>query len=101
MVEDGGWPGVGGMPAAMGTRGVALAAVSQFWSGRRRPDGVDARAGSVQVVAPNLVAVGCSWEIPVALRSVADQTGTKSDDPREAGRHAVAVGVAGDEMVAE
>jgi hypothetical protein len=47
------------------------------------------------------LAAGDSREVPVALSGVTDETGAKRDDPGEAGGHAAAVNVAGDEMVCE
>jgi hypothetical protein len=104
LVEDGRGRGVDGLPAevrAMGCRGVELVAVWQCWSGRRRSGGAGTRVCPARVGGRNLVLEGGSWEVPVALRDVANQPGAERDNPGEAGGDAVAVGVAGDEMVGE
>jgi hypothetical protein len=73
------------------------------WRGRatveRRSVGRRGKGGAGTTGRP--VAAAGSREVPVALSGITDEARAKCGNPREAGRHAVAVGVAGDEMVCE
>jgi hypothetical protein len=80
---------------------VGRAAASRCWCGRPMSGGADTRACLARGRGRNLVGAARSWEVPVALSGVTDQTGAERDDPGEAGGHAVAVGVAGDEVISE
>ena len=80
---------------------VGRAAASRCWCGRPMSGGADTRACLARVRVRDRAVVDRSWEVPVALSGVTDQTGAERDDSCEAGRHAVAVGVAGDEVISE
>jgi hypothetical protein len=92
-----------GQPAAESVEAVGAWArgVVRRWLGHQGWGVADTKARPGGVRSGHLGAAGDSREVPVALGGVTDETGAKCDDPREAGGHAVAVGVAGDEMVCE
>jgi hypothetical protein len=88
--------------SALGGDAVAAAGVARFLSGHRQLDGVGTTVRLDRGRGRGLtLPVGGSWKISVALRGVADETGSKRGDAGEARRHGVAVDVAGDKMVGE
>lgn len=96
--------GAEGRPTAVsGVWGPAAEVVADGRCACRHRDsgGVDTTVSPGRVHARNPAGVARSREIAVALIGVADETGTERDNPRESGRHAVAVGIAGHEMIGE
>lgn len=93
------FPAVGVAAAVVDWRDVAT--VEWRRSGRWHWGGADSSGCPVAVGPGRVEAAAGSREVPITLSGVTDQTRAKSCNPREAGRHAVAVGVAGDEMVCE